>query len=58
MKAKLLMLFSALLIISGLNAQILEPVKWKYTLTQVENDDEVLLNAIAIIDNNFIFIVF
>ncbi len=46
MKAKLLMLFSAILFISGLNAQILEPVKWDFSKNKIsENEYELVFKA-------------
>ena len=40
MKAKLLMLFSAILLISGLNAQILEPVKWDFSKNKISENEK------------------
>jgi len=46
MRAKLLMLFSAILFISGLNAQILEPVKWDFSQNQIsDNEYELVFKA-------------
>ncbi|MCD4794194.1 MAG: thioredoxin family protein [Bacteroidales bacterium] len=54
MKKKVLILSILTLIFANfnLNSQILEPVKWKFAVTQI-NDDEVLLNAIATIDETW-----
>jgi len=52
MKAKLLMLFSVLVFITGLNAQILEPVKWDFSQNKI-SDSEYELVFKATIDHKW-----
>lgn len=52
MKANILLLFSAILLISGLNAQILEPVKWDFSQNKI-SDDEYELVFKATIDHKW-----